>query len=103
MTDPLELRIARLTLQPGDVLVASIPRAQPHDVVLDAMRTLQHIAPPRVRVLVIPDDVDLSVLTRGEIEARIDGQPPAVPPAHAGNTTDSAAPAVRRDDEGRES
>lgn len=59
-----EFRIAKLELASGDVLVvktASDPGA--HEV-------LSRLVPPGVKVLYIPPDMELSVLTRAEIEER---------------------------------
>lgn len=58
-----EFRIAKLELAPGDMLVIKGPKPPRWE----AMRA---IVPPSVRMLYIPEDMDLSVLTRAEIEAR---------------------------------
>ena len=66
MADDLELRIARLELAPGDVLV-----------VKSAMQPAHHVLAAPVtagaRVLYITPEVELSVLTKAEIEARAVG------------------------------
>lgn len=66
MADDLELRIARLELECGDVLVVQSPGKPNHDV-------LRELVPAGVRVLYIPPDVNLSVLTRADIESRASG------------------------------
>ena len=64
MTLPdIEFQIARLELECGDVLVVKAPHPPSFDV-------MRHIVPPGVRVLYIPPDVELSVLTKADIEAR---------------------------------
>jgi hypothetical protein len=68
VTDDLEFRIARLELEAGDILVVKTDRKHNHDV----MRSL---VPGGVRVLYIPSDVELSVLTKAEIESRATGEP----------------------------
>lgn len=63
MADDLELRIARLELEAGDVLVVKTDLKTAHDVLRD-------LVPAGVRVLYMPSDVELSVLTKAEIEER---------------------------------
>jgi hypothetical protein len=63
MVDDLELRIARLELEAGDVLVVQSPRKPNYSVLHD-------LVPPGVKLLYIPADVKLSVLTKTEIESR---------------------------------
>lgn len=61
-----EFRIAKLELACGDVLVVKTANgsgAHGHEI-------LSRLVPPGVKVLYIPPDVDLSVLTRAEIEER---------------------------------
>lgn len=62
----LELEIAKLDLRPGDILVVKLKggRGMPkHDV-------FTHLI-PGVKILYIPDDIDLAILTREEIEQRV--------------------------------
>lgn len=60
-----EFRIAKLALEPGDVLLVKTDRTPVRlDALLDITRKLG------ARLLLIPTDVDLSVLTRVEIEER---------------------------------
>jgi hypothetical protein len=62
MADDWEFRIAKLFLQPGDVLVVKTDDPRPkYDV-------FRELVPGGVRVLYIPTSIDLSVLTRTEIE-----------------------------------
>ncbi len=58
-----EFRIAKLQLARGDVLVVKGAVSPNHDA-------LRALVPGGVRVLYIPPNVDLSVLTRAEIEER---------------------------------
>jgi hypothetical protein len=59
----LKIAIARLELEAGDILVVKgpIPKQAPD---------LSFLLPSRVRVLYIPPDVELSVLTKAEIDER---------------------------------
>jgi hypothetical protein len=66
MADDLELRIARLELEPGDILVVEAKEVPERDM-------LAGLVPPGVRVLYIPPDVKLSILTKAEIDARAIG------------------------------
>ena len=61
-----EFQIARLELQRGDVLVVRgpAPTGLQHE-------TLSRLLPGGVKVLYLPPDIELSVLTKAEIEARI--------------------------------
>jgi hypothetical protein len=63
MADDLELRIARLELEAGDVLVVKTDRKPNHDAI-------GYLVPAGVRVLYITSDVELSVLTKADIESR---------------------------------
>jgi hypothetical protein len=63
MSDDLEFRIAKLELGSGDVLVVKTDRQPQHEV-------FRGLVPTHVKVLYIPSDVDLAVLTRKEIEER---------------------------------
>ena len=59
----LPLHIGKLELSPGDILVVKTDRAPP--ATTDVLRAL---VPAGVRVLYIPSNVDLSVMTRAEID-----------------------------------
>ena len=59
----LAFSIAKLELEPGDVLVVKGPRPPRHDAMC-------RIVPAGVRILYIPPEVELSVLTKKEIDAR---------------------------------
>jgi hypothetical protein len=61
-----EFRIAKLELAPGDVLVVKGPTPP-------EWRAMSAIVPPGVRLLIIPPEVELSVLTRAEIEEKANG------------------------------
>lgn len=61
--EDMELRIARLDLASGDVLVVQTDRQPQNDV-------FHNLVPAGVKVLYIPNDVTLSVLTKAEIESR---------------------------------
>lgn len=63
MADYVEFQIARLELEDGDILVIKSDRT-PH-------ASFQPCLPAGVRILYIPTDVELSVLTKSEIEARL--------------------------------
>lgn len=69
MADELEFRIARLELQRGDILV--VKGIEPFPT--KRWRGIIDLMPPGVRVLFIPSDVELSVLTDAEINARAIG------------------------------
>ena len=69
MADDLEYRIAKLDLGPDDVLVVKYHG----EITIGSVRSINDTAQacaPGVRVLFIGDDLDLSVLTRDEINAR---------------------------------
>ena len=61
----LEFAIARLELEPGDILVVKAPAAS-----LRHPPDMSSFLPPGVRVMWIPPDVELSVLTKAEIDAK---------------------------------
>ncbi len=70
MNHDLEYRIARLQLKQGDILVFKFNRtleAGENSIIRDS---LMHLIPDGVRILVIDDQVDLSVLTADEIATR---------------------------------
>jgi leucyl aminopeptidase (aminopeptidase T) len=68
--DIVTIEIAKLLLQPGDVLVVRVPIVT-HVLAERIHESMRNSLPPGVRVLVVDRDVELSVLTRAEIEARI--------------------------------
>jgi hypothetical protein len=70
----LTYSVAKLELAAGDILV--IRAKEPPNKAANDM--LNRLAPPGVRILFIPPDVDMTVLTKADIEARI--APPA--PVH---------------------
>lgn len=64
VSDPLELRIGRLELEPGDVLVVELPEG---DDGKGKGQVFTHLVPPGVRVLLIPHGMSLSVLTKADL------------------------------------
>jgi len=58
-----EFKIAKLELEPGDILVVKTDNEPWYDII-------HHLVPAGVRVLYIPNDMELSILTRAEIEAK---------------------------------
>lgn len=67
----ISVEIAKLQLAPGDVLVV---RGKGHidgELAIRLRETLEAILPPGVKAMLIGDDVDLTVLTRVEIETRV--------------------------------
>jgi hypothetical protein len=59
----LTFSIAKLELSPGDILVVKGGPTPHNDY-------WHRFLPPGVRVLIVPPDVELSVLTKAEIDAR---------------------------------
>ena len=66
----LEFRIAKLQLAPGDVLVVKSNKRVTPEAIENAKRLMVHVLPPEVRWMFIDPEIELSVLTRAEIEAR---------------------------------
>lgn len=69
MSDDLEYRIGKLLLQPGDTLVVKVDRDISHDKLGLLRLDIAHKIRRDVRVLVIGPGIDISVLTRSEVEA----------------------------------
>ncbi len=68
--------IAKLDLGLGDVLVVRIrERIVSAEAAHRIKQSVEEIVPPGARVMVIDRDIDLSVLTKAEIEARIGAAP----------------------------
>ena len=66
MTSELnEFSVAKLELAPGDVLVVKGPLPSGTQT-----STLSRIVPRGVRILYIPENVELSVLTKAEIDSK---------------------------------
>ena len=65
----LTFSISKLELEAGDVLVVKGPRTTPERY-HQTNDMLQQLVPSGVRILHIPPDVELSVLTKAEIDAR---------------------------------
>lgn len=68
-TDGLEFSIARLHLEPNDVLVVKFSKPATADAV-ERARSVLHKATEHKHILFIEPEIDLSVLTRAEIEQR---------------------------------
>ena len=62
--------IAQLTLAPGDVLVVRSARPLPAETVVRIRDHMRGLVPDDVKIMVIDNTFELSVLTRAEIEAR---------------------------------
>lgn len=77
MPDDLELRIARLRLEPGDVLVLKATERLPHETARCLGDQARQIVGADVRVMVLDSQLDLSVLTKAEIEAKVAESAPA--------------------------
>jgi hypothetical protein len=66
----LPIQIAKLQLAPDDILVARFTRLVSQETCKRASDHIKRLLPPGVQVLVIDPSIDLSVLTRSEIESR---------------------------------
>lgn len=64
-----EFRIAKLALEPGDVLVVSFPRKLFGENIERNRRYLEKVLPDGIEIIFKEDDIDFSVLTRSQIEA----------------------------------
>jgi hypothetical protein len=64
MTSSLELKVASMRLERGDILVVRGPM----ELAKRGSDLMRSLAPDGVRVLFIPPEVELSVLTRKQIE-----------------------------------
>lgn len=62
-----EVKIAKLELSPGDVLVVQMPKELVHKASPVMARALQSMLPKDVRVVVMADDIDLKVITSAEL------------------------------------
>jgi hypothetical protein len=71
--EPVRVEIARLRLEPGDVLVVRVQNLpiDPGPVVERFGNTLKQCCPEGVKVLIIDGNIDLSILTKSEIERRL--------------------------------
>lgn len=78
MTDKIpadwELKIGRLTLVPGDVLVIQVHKTMPDWTLSRVHQYFQSLTPNGVKVMVIDQTVELSVLTKAQIEAKTNGE-----------------------------
>jgi hypothetical protein len=63
--------IGKLQLKDGDVLVVKTDRPMSHDATERARKHLKSLLPRDVTIMIIDQGVDLSVLTRTEIEERV--------------------------------
>lgn len=64
-----EFEIAKLRLQAGDVLVVRMAPIT-HETADAVRESLRPILPAGIKVLIIDNNTELSVLTQAEIEAR---------------------------------
>lgn len=71
MVDVLELAIAKLTLRPGDLLVVKINHTLEAALADKVGTQIKDHLPNGVRVLLIDNSIELSVLTQADIKARI--------------------------------
>jgi len=69
-SEQVEYRIAKLELAPGDVLVVKAARASSVADLELVIKYVEPFVPADCKVLAIDGTVDLSVLTRAEIESR---------------------------------
>lgn len=65
-----QFEIAKLALAPGDVLVVRMT-PPPSPTVVDRVAQVAKAAAPDNKVLIIGNDVELSVLHKSDIEARV--------------------------------
>lgn len=77
--DGKEFEIARLNLKPGDVLIAKYRGALSRDVAARIRDQMKDAFPEGVRVFVIDQNLDLSVLSVG---AESNVPPPTAPTLH---------------------
>jgi hypothetical protein len=68
--DDFEFRITKLKLEAGDVLVVKVDHILSEEQAQYLSDKVARIFGPQFKVLVIGKDVELSVLTMAEIEAR---------------------------------
>lgn len=66
--DENRYRIARLECQPGDIVVLKLDRPWPMEAMERMKYDLQTILPDGVRCILLDPHVELSVLTRKQIE-----------------------------------
>jgi hypothetical protein len=64
------VEIAKLSLGAGDVLVVTVPDLGKPEMLEPLARAIRNSLPDGAKYLILYDHVDLSVLTRAEIEAR---------------------------------
>ena len=72
--DDLEYRVGKLSLAPGDVLVAKVDTVlslAQHDYI---RQNLSASLPEGVKALVLDSRMDLSILTKADIDARTEGR-----------------------------
>lgn len=67
---PLIEAISKLELAPGDILVVRLPREPTVPIAESARRYVSNIVGPDVKILLLGPNVELSTLTRKEIEER---------------------------------
>lgn len=65
------LEIGKLQLAPGDVLVVKTDRPMSQDATERVRKHLKGLLPQNVTIMIIDRGVELSVLTKTEIEERV--------------------------------
>jgi protein involved in polysaccharide export with SLBB domain len=66
----LEYRIAKLRLEPGDVLIVKVDQHLTLEMTIGAAQAMKDIVGQDVPVMVIDRDIDVSLLTKAEIAER---------------------------------
>lgn len=82
--DILEYRVGRLELHRGDVLVVKLERDSSMEEINRIAQMFGGFIGPSCRLLIIPPGIDLTIMTREEIDARAtkgaDAPPPRLTP-----------------------
>lgn len=68
--DQLEYRIAKLQLRPGDVLVVKVDHTISAEIGGRIREHFERTVGPDRKVLILDNSIDLSVLTKADIEKR---------------------------------
>lgn len=63
--------IAKLAISPGDVLVVKVRGIVSPSIAARAHDLWKGFLPPQTKMLVIDDTIDLSILTKAEIEEKV--------------------------------
>lgn len=67
-----EFQVARLRVEPGDVVVVKVHAVISQDIASNIRRTISTQLPPDTPMIVIDKNVDLAVLTKADIEQRLE-------------------------------